>query len=164
MMVFVMVIKAQKNQKIFKSFMLSTELQLLEKRLEDVFLWELFVFPLDTMKSTFIKLVKSAILSSRLLMNYFLPVMLLFLLLPAQPLRFYLQKKSLYKLILTINLQFFANLIGAPALSLPFSFSKDNMPIGIQLMSSAFNEQKILDIAFSLEKDLNTHKKRAYNG
>ena len=57
----------------------------------------------------------------------------------------------------------FANLIGAPALSLPCAFSKDNMPIGIQLMGPAFSEQNILDIAYSLEKDLKVHKKRAYD-
>ena len=57
----------------------------------------------------------------------------------------------------------FANLIGAPALSLPFAFSKDNLPIGIQLMGPAFSEQNILDVSFSLEKELKIHKKRAYD-
>ena len=56
----------------------------------------------------------------------------------------------------------FANLIGAPALSLPVSFSQDNMPIGIQLMGPAFAEQNILDAAFCLEKELQVYKKRAY--
>ena len=56
----------------------------------------------------------------------------------------------------------FANLIGAPALSFPFSFSKENLPIGIQLMGPAFAEQKILDIAFSLEKDLQIFNKRPH--
>ena len=53
----------------------------------------------------------------------------------------------------------FANLIGSPALSCPFSFSKENLPIGIQLMGPAFAEQKILDIAFALEKDLQIFNK-----
>ena len=57
----------------------------------------------------------------------------------------------------------FANLIGAPALSLPFSFSKDNLPIGVQLMGPTFSEQNILDVAFSLEKELQIYKKRAYD-
>ncbi|MCY4321170.1 MAG: Asp-tRNA(Asn)/Glu-tRNA(Gln) amidotransferase subunit GatA [Bdellovibrionaceae bacterium] len=50
-----------------------------------------------------------------------------------------------------LNDQFtvFSNLIGAPALSLPFSFSKENLPIGIQLMGPPFLEQNILDVAFS---------------
>ena len=63
-----------------------------------------------------------------------------------------------------LNDQFtvFANLIGAPALSLPFSFSKENLPIGIQLMGPPFLEQNILDVALSLEKDLKTYKRRAY--
>ena len=56
----------------------------------------------------------------------------------------------------------FANLIGSPALSLPFSFSKENLPIGIQLMGPAFGEQNILDVAFALEKDLQIYKKRPH--
>ena len=56
----------------------------------------------------------------------------------------------------------FANLIGSPALSLPFSFSKENLPIGVQLMGPAFGEQNILDIAFALEKNLQIYKKRPH--
>ena len=53
-----------------------------------------------------------------------------------------------------------ANLIGSPALSLPCSFSKDNLPIGIQLIGPALGEQKILDIALALEEDLKVFNKR----
>ncbi|MCZ0932295.1 MAG: amidase family protein, partial [Oligoflexia bacterium] len=56
----------------------------------------------------------------------------------------------------------FANLIGSPALSLPFTFSKDNLPIGIQLMGPAFGEQNILNVALALEKDLQIYNKRPY--
>ena len=56
----------------------------------------------------------------------------------------------------------FANLTGSPALSLPFTFSKQNLPIGIQLMGPSFAEQNILDIALALEEDLQIYNKRPY--
>ena len=54
----------------------------------------------------------------------------------------------------------FANLAGLPALSLPCTFSKDNMPVGIQLMGQQFEEQTILNIAQALEDDLNISRKK----
>ena len=61
-----------------------------------------------------------------------------------------------------LNDQFtvFANLIGSPALSLPVSFSKEKLPVGIQLMGRAFREQDILDVALALEEDLQVYKER----
>ncbi|MBC6414808.1 MAG: Asp-tRNA(Asn)/Glu-tRNA(Gln) amidotransferase subunit GatA [Bdellovibrionales bacterium] len=53
----------------------------------------------------------------------------------------------------------FANLIGSPALSLPCSFSKDKLPIGLQLIGPALGEQKILNVALALEEDLNIFEK-----
>ncbi len=46
------------------------------------------------------------------------------------------------------------NLAGLPALSLPVSLSEEGMPIGIQLIGKAFDEQSILDAGYSLEKRL----------
>ncbi len=43
------------------------------------------------------------------------------------------------------------NLAGLPGMSVPFGQSTKNLPIGIQLTSSHFNEQAILNIAFALE-------------
>ena len=43
------------------------------------------------------------------------------------------------------------NLAGLAGLSVPFGFSADGLPIGIQLTSSHFEEQKILNIAYALE-------------
>jgi len=54
----------------------------------------------------------------------------------------------------------FANLIGAPALSLPAGFSKEGLPIGIQLIGPALGEQSILNIALALEEDLKISPKR----
>ncbi len=44
------------------------------------------------------------------------------------------------------------NLAGLPALSLPVSKDSDGMPIGLQLIGKAFDEQTIFDGAFSLEQ------------
>jgi aspartyl-tRNA(Asn)/glutamyl-tRNA(Gln) amidotransferase subunit A len=46
-----------------------------------------------------------------------------------------------------------ANLSGLPAISIPAGFSKDGLPIGMQLLSNEFNEQILLDIANFFEKN-----------
>ena len=63
-----------------------------------------------------------------------------------------------------LNDQFtvFANLLGAPALSLPVSFSEDQLPVGIQLIGKAFGEQDILDTALALEEDLKINQQRPH--
>lgn len=47
------------------------------------------------------------------------------------------------------------NLAGLPALSLPISKNNDNMPVGLQLIAKAYNEQTLFDGALSLEKQIN---------
>jgi aspartyl-tRNA(Asn)/glutamyl-tRNA(Gln) amidotransferase subunit A len=47
------------------------------------------------------------------------------------------------------------NLAGLPAISLPISKGKDNMPVGLQLIAKAYDEQTLFDGALSLEKQLN---------
>ena len=44
------------------------------------------------------------------------------------------------------------NLAGLPGMSLPFGLSCDSMPIGIQLTAPHFEEQKMLNVAYTLEK------------
>ena len=44
------------------------------------------------------------------------------------------------------------NLAGLPGMSLPYSMSQKNLPIGIQLMCKDFEEQKMLNIAAALEE------------
>lgn len=43
------------------------------------------------------------------------------------------------------------NLAGLPGLSVPFGFSVEGLPIGVQLTGAHFAEQKILNIAYALE-------------
>ncbi len=45
-----------------------------------------------------------------------------------------------------------ANLAGLPAISVPCGKDKDGMPIGLQLIGKAFDDEKILDIAYSYER------------
>lgn len=53
-----------------------------------------------------------------------------------------------------------ANLAGLPALSVPVGFSEKGLPIGLQLMSSHFQEQSILDVALNIEENLQVYKKQ----
>ena len=41
---------------------------------------------------------------------------------------------------------------GLPAVNVPAGFSKDNMPVGIQIVGSPFNEEKILSLAYAYEE------------
>jgi aspartyl-tRNA(Asn)/glutamyl-tRNA(Gln) amidotransferase subunit A len=47
------------------------------------------------------------------------------------------------------------NLAGLPAISLPISKNSDGMPIGLQLIANAYDEQTLFDGALSLEKEIN---------
>ncbi len=50
------------------------------------------------------------------------------------------------------------NLAGLPALSLPVGSNAAGMPIGLQLIGNAFDEQTVLDGAYSLEQSLKQSK------
>ena len=47
------------------------------------------------------------------------------------------------------------NLAGLPALSLPISKSSEGMPVGLQLIAKAYDEQTLFDGSLSLEKEVN---------
>ena len=47
------------------------------------------------------------------------------------------------------------NLAGLPALSLPIDKNADGMPVGLQLIAKAYDEQTLFDGALSLEKKIN---------
>ncbi len=69
----------------------------------------------------------------------------------ADPLSMYLSD------IFTIS----ANLAGIPGISLPCGFSKAGLPIGLQVMAKAFDEEMIFRIAYNYEQSQEWHKKRA---
>lgn len=48
-----------------------------------------------------------------------------------------------------------ANLAGIPALNIPIGFSKDKLPIGMQIMGPMFSESKIYQLASRVEELLN---------
>jgi aspartyl-tRNA(Asn)/glutamyl-tRNA(Gln) amidotransferase subunit A len=45
-----------------------------------------------------------------------------------------------------------ANLVGVPGMSVPAGFSKEGLPIGVQLMASPFKEQILFDAAAAIEE------------
>jgi len=45
-----------------------------------------------------------------------------------------------------------ANLAGIPGISIPNSFSKDGLPVGLQILSKQFNENIILKVAHEFEQ------------
>ena len=48
-----------------------------------------------------------------------------------------------------------ANLAGIPAISIPAGFSKEGLPVGLQVLSKDDNEQVLLDLALFFEKNIN---------
>ena len=54
-----------------------------------------------------------------------------------------------------------ANLAGIPGMSLPCGFDKEGMPVGLQLLSPALTEEKLLNAAYKFEQSTDYHKKSA---
>jgi aspartyl-tRNA(Asn)/glutamyl-tRNA(Gln) amidotransferase subunit A len=52
------------------------------------------------------------------------------------------------------------NLAGVPAISIPCGFDKNNLPIGLQVIASAFQEEKLLRIARMFESQTDFHTRR----
>ena len=50
------------------------------------------------------------------------------------------------------------NIAGLPGISIPGGFSKSSLPIGIQFISKAFNEEKLLQVAYTFEKNTDFSK------
>jgi amidase len=44
------------------------------------------------------------------------------------------------------------NLLGMPAVVIPFGMSNDGLPIGIQLAARAYDEELLLEVAVRLEE------------
>ena len=47
------------------------------------------------------------------------------------------------------------NLAGLPAISVPGGFDKNNLPLGLQIISRHFDEQTLFDVALALEEEKN---------
>ena len=58
--------------------------------------------------------------------------------------------------ILTVT----ANLAGVPALALPCGFTKDNLPIGMQIIGPQFSEDLLLRVGYAYEQETEWHKMR----
>ncbi len=52
------------------------------------------------------------------------------------------------------------NLAGIPAISFPCGFSKENLPIGLQLLGRPFDEATVLKLAFAYEQETDFNKRR----
>lgn len=61
----------------------------------------------------------------------------------ADPLSMYLSD------ILTIS----GNLAGIPGISIPCGFTQDGLPIGLQILAPIFGEEKLLQVAYTLEQN-----------
>jgi len=53
-----------------------------------------------------------------------------------------------------------ANLAGIPALSLPCGFTKNNLPIGLQVLAKPFAEEMIFRVAYTYEQNTAWHKQK----
>ena len=53
-----------------------------------------------------------------------------------------------------------ANLAGVPGISVPCGFSKDGLPIGLQIIGKHFNEEKIFKVAYNFEQSTDFHTKK----
>ncbi|HLJ09935.1 MAG TPA: amidase family protein, partial [Planctomycetaceae bacterium] len=53
-----------------------------------------------------------------------------------------------------------ANLAGLPGISIPSGFSKGNLPIGLQLLASPFEEERLLRAARMFERETQWHTRR----
>lgn len=53
-----------------------------------------------------------------------------------------------------------ANLSGIPAMSVPCGFSKNGLPIGLQFMAKAFDEETMLKVAHAFEQETEYYKKK----
>jgi len=66
------------------------------------------------------------------------------------PLKMYLSD------IYTIN----ANLAGIPAISIPCGFTKDGLPVGLQILTKSFDEEMLFRVAYTYEQNSEWHLRK----
>lgn len=52
------------------------------------------------------------------------------------------------------------NIAGLPAISIPGGFDSEGMPIGLQFITKSFNEEKLIQIAYTYEQNTEFNKKK----
>ncbi|MEE9612283.1 MAG: Asp-tRNA(Asn)/Glu-tRNA(Gln) amidotransferase subunit GatA [Desulfatiglandales bacterium] len=52
------------------------------------------------------------------------------------------------------------NMAGLPGISIPCGFSKDGLPIGLQIIANHFEEEKVIQTAYAFEQSTDFHRKR----
>jgi aspartyl-tRNA(Asn)/glutamyl-tRNA(Gln) amidotransferase subunit A len=52
------------------------------------------------------------------------------------------------------------NIAGIPGISIPCGFSRDNLPIGLQIMGKNFDEETILRVAYTFEQNTDHHLRK----
>ncbi len=57
-----------------------------------------------------------------------------------------------------------ANLAGIPGISIPCGFSKEGLPIGLQILGKPFDEETILRVAYTFEQSTDYHLRRPMVG
>jgi aspartyl-tRNA(Asn)/glutamyl-tRNA(Gln) amidotransferase subunit A len=63
---------------------------------------------------------------------------------PTLPFKIGEKIKDPIKMYLSDKYTIFANLVGIPGISIPIAFSKNNLPIGMQVFSNHFEEEELL--------------------
>ena len=53
-----------------------------------------------------------------------------------------------------------ANLAGIPGISIPCGFTKNNLPIGLQLLAKPFDEETLIRVAYTFEQSTEFHKRK----
>ncbi|MFA5388939.1 MAG: Asp-tRNA(Asn)/Glu-tRNA(Gln) amidotransferase subunit GatA [Candidatus Omnitrophota bacterium] len=56
-----------------------------------------------------------------------------------------------------------ANLAGIPGISIPCGFTKNNLPIGLQILGKPFDEEMILRVAYNYEQNTDWHNRKPEN-